>query len=166
MKTLILLSAIPGSGKSTWAKEYVKNHSNCYIVSSDDTRERVAGKVNCFTKEELVWKTFLDDINNYALSKEDVTVIADATNIKNEFREYYYKSTPGFDRHILVTFDIPYNVCLLQNKMRKAERVVPDYAMKRLSGQWEPVSDQVLSLYDEHIVVGTEFSPVLMGKKI
>ena len=35
MRTLILLSAIPGSGKSTWARKYQKEHQNTYIVASD-----------------------------------------------------------------------------------------------------------------------------------
>ena len=30
MKTLIMMSAIPASGKSTWSREYMANRENTY----------------------------------------------------------------------------------------------------------------------------------------
>ena len=78
MKTFILLSAIPGSGKSTWAKRYVSEHPGTRIVSSDDLRIEFGGKPNNFDHEDEVWKAFMDRIHEYG--KEDgSTVIADAT---------------------------------------------------------------------------------------
>ena len=41
MKTLMILSAIPASGKSTWAAKYQATHPNTYIVSSDQIRMEV-----------------------------------------------------------------------------------------------------------------------------
>jgi len=37
-KKLIVLSGIPGSGKSTYAQEYVLNHPRSAIVASDAIR--------------------------------------------------------------------------------------------------------------------------------
>jgi predicted kinase len=118
MRTLFVLSAIPGSGKSTWAKKYQKEHDNTYIVSSDEIRYEFFGKVNDFRNESLVWDTFLERINHYAETMENVTVIADATNLQNKYRRMYAELTPKFERHVLVRFEIPYNICLLQNQMR------------------------------------------------
>ena len=43
MKTLIVLSAMPGSGKSTWAKKYQEEHPHTLIISSDKIRYELTG---------------------------------------------------------------------------------------------------------------------------
>lgn len=156
MKTLILLSAIPGSGKSTWAREYQATHPHTHIVASDDVRTRVSGSAQNFTKEALVWETFLNDLNSF-LDEEDCTVIADSTNLQNRYRKYYFEQTPAFDKHILVVFNIPYETCLKQNKMRFGERVVPDDAMKSLAEEFEVPTQEIIDLYDEYILIGNPF---------
>ena len=153
MKTMILLSAIPGSGKSTWARAYQASHPNTHIVSSDEVRQRLTGELQNFSKEPLVWKTFLEDLNSFADSEEDVTVIADATNLQNAYRKFYFENTPKYDRHILVLFDVPYELCLKQNKMRSSDRIVPDHAMKLLHDEYEKPTEEILKLYDEVIFV-------------
>ena len=153
MATLILLSAIPGSGKSTWAREYKSAHPNTYIVSSDNVRKRLFGDAQNFGNEELVWKTYLEDLNIHAL--EDCVVIADATNLQNKYREYYYKMTPLFSKHVLVLFRIPFEICMLQNKMRS--RVVSDEAMRSLEAEYEEPTEEIISLYDEFIVVDESY---------
>lgn len=158
MRKMILLSAIPGSGKSTWAAKYQKANPNTYIVSSDEIRQELFGKAQDFRNEALVWQTYLERINGYATENEDVTVIADATNLQNKYRIMYHDLTPGFDRHELVVFELPYEVCLRQNKMRCSERIVPDYAMEKLRAEWEEVSEEVENLYDQVIFI-RNFSP-------
>jgi hypothetical protein len=96
MSTFILLSAIPGAGKSTWAKLYAKEHQGVHIVSSDDVRKAVTGNQQNFSQEPLVWKTFLDTINGFAKSEPSCTVIADSTNLNNKYRLYYRDMTPDF----------------------------------------------------------------------
>ena len=41
MKTLVMLSAIPASGKSTWAKWFKENNRNVVILNSDDIRMEI-----------------------------------------------------------------------------------------------------------------------------
>ncbi len=153
MKTFILLSAIPGSGKSTWARKYQELHPNTHIVSSDEIRLTLWGKPNDFRDEKKVWDTFLETINDYAAKEEQVTVIADATNLQNKYREMYFKATPSFDRHVLVLFKIPFEVCQMQNKMRAKDRIVPDAAMEKLKAEYEDPSDEIIAMYDEFIEI-------------
>ena len=156
MKTFILLSAIPGSGKSTWAKRYVSEHPGTRIVSSDDLRIEFGGKPNNFDHEDEVWKVFMDRIHEYG--KEDgSTVIADATMINNKFRKLYATNTPEFDRRILVVFDIPLEICLFQNKMREPNRIVPEYALRKMWNDFEKPNEEIISLYDEVITVTQKF---------
>ena len=156
MGTLILLSAIPGSGKSTWAKAYQKAHPNTYIVSSDDIRERLTGAVQNFEHEGLVWELFLKELR--AHENEDCTMIADATNLQNTYRRYYHQNTPGYDRHVLVLFDIPFERCMKFNKMREARRIVSDKGMQELRAEFEIPSQEVIDLYDEYLVVDENFN--------
>lgn len=166
VSTFILLSALPGSGKSTWSKKYKELHPNTYIISSDETRKRVAGSVNTFNKEPEVWEAFLKDIQSHGKLGGEDTVIADATNLTNEYRKFYRENTGDFDRHIIVYFDIPYEICLVQNRMREPERVVPDYAMERMKEEFEPLSEEVKAMYDEVIILGPDFiSPYIEALK-
>jgi predicted kinase len=153
MRTLIVLSAIPGSGKSTWAKKYQKEHANSFIVSSDDIRMEFFGAVNDFRDEKRVWDTFLKRINDYADSSNEITVIADATNLQNKYRRMYAELTPHFEKHVLIRFDIPYSICLLQNQMREQSKIVPEDAMKRLLDEMEEPDQATLAFYNEYHII-------------
>jgi predicted kinase len=153
MRTLLLLSALPGSGKTTWAKQYQKTHPHTFIVSSDDIRVEFFGKAQNFSNEPKVWSTFLDRLNGYSQKFDDVNVIADATNLQNKYRVMYTKLTPFFDKHILVLFDVPYEVCCFQNKLRSKDLIVTDEAMELLRKEYEEPTPEVLKLFDSVIVV-------------
>ncbi|MCR4562764.1 MAG: AAA family ATPase [Bacilli bacterium] len=153
MKKLLLLSGTPGSGKSTWANQYKATHENVFIVSSDDIRAELFGKPNDFRNEKLVWATYLNRINEYSKKYDEVTVIADATNLQNQYRRMYYEGTPGFEWHTLVVFNIPFEICLKQNKLREIDRVVPEEAMARLKAEYEVPSQEIIDLYDETLVI-------------
>ena len=157
MATFILLSAIPGSGKSTWARAYCEEHPNTYIIASDEIRIRLTGQTQDFRHENEVWATYLHDINSYVEADPDCTVIGDSTNLKNEYRLFYCKNTPKFDKHILVVFNIPLDVCLLQNRMRPADRIVPDKAVKRMYEAFEVPSQEVMDAYDEVLFIGKSY---------
>ena len=159
MRKLILLSAIPGSGKSTWAKKYAHEHPNTFIIASDEVRIEIAGEAQNFDHEEEVWRVFLERINEYADRYEDCNVIADATNLQNRFRAFYAKETPKFDKHVLVVFHIPLDVCLKQNLIRPADRIVPEDAMRNMAKEFEEPNEEVYELYDE-IVFVEKFSHV------
>lgn len=153
MKTCIVLSAIPGSGKSTWARHYQAEHPETYIVSSDDLREELYGSATNFKHEKELWDTYLNRLQGIAEKGDNVVAIADATNLQNKYRIFYNENTPQFDRHILVIFDLPYEECERQNKLRVGERVVPDYAMASLRKEFEQPSKEVYDLYDEVIII-------------
>lgn len=156
MRTLYLLSGIPGSGKSTWAKFFQSSHPNAKIVSSDQIRVSLFGTRKCFDAEGKVWSIFLQDLQRYSASPE-AEVIADATNLTNHYRLYYRQNTPGYDRHVLVVFDTPYPVAQQRNASRPESQVVPPAAMDSLEKEWEEPSEEVLSQYDETIHVGADF---------
>ena len=153
MKTFILLSAVAGCGKSTWAKMYADRHQNAKIVASDELRKELAGSYQNFEHEDEVWETFFGRINEYA--KEDVdelTVIGDATNLKNVYRLKALNLIKGYDRRVLIVIKKPLDVILKQNKMRPAEKIVPEPVVRSMFNSFEEPSEEVLDGFDEYCV--------------
>ena len=118
MKTLIILSAMPGSGKSTWAKKFQEEHPDAFIVSSDEIRFELTGQTQDFSKQKEVWELFSLRIHEYANKYDDVTVILDALNDLNVLREKYVKDNPEFDRYELVLFPRTEEQIRFYNKQR------------------------------------------------
>ena len=153
MKTLIILSAMPGSGKSTWAKRYQEEHSHTLIVSSDQIRFEVTGQLQDFSRQKEVWELFSLRIHEYAKRYDDVTVILDALTYLNVLREKYVKENPEFDKYVLVLFPRTVEQIRYFNKQRKESSVVPDDQLELLINKWEEPSPQIIKLFDEIIEV-------------
>lgn len=148
-----MLSAIPASGKTTWAKEYQQNHPNTYIVSSDDIRLEVThGNYQDHTRQKEVWELFDKRIHEYA-KNEDATVILDALNDTNEVRLKYLTTTPEFDKKILVLFPSTYEKSKKYNGMREEEVRVPENILIGLVNKFEEPNEEVLKYIDEVKVV-------------
>ena len=152
MKTLIMLSAIPASGKSTWAKEYQQNHPNTYIVSSDDIRVEICGNYKDHSRQDEVWALFEKRIHEYG-EIENATVILDALNDVNPVRLKYLSTTPEFDKKILVLFPSNLEKSQKYNGMREEDVRVPSDILVGLVNKFEAPSDEVLKYVDEVIEV-------------
>ena len=149
MKTLIMLSAIPAAGKSTWAKEYKDTHPNTYIVSSDEVRMEVTnGDFQDHSRQKEVWELFEKRIHEYG-QIENATVILDALNDVNEVRLKYLSTTPEFDKKILVLFPSTYKKSQQYNSLREEAVRVPEDILIGLVNKFEAPSKEVLALVDE-----------------
>lgn len=152
MKTLMVLSAIPASGKSTWARNYQMTHENVKIVSSDKIREEVTGCLTDYSKQALVWETFDKRIKEYA-KEDNVTVLLDALNDLNSLRVRYVENNPEFDKYVLVIFKYNPEHSLHYNSLRTDDSRVPDEAMKNLIAKFEQPDKETLSHFDEAYLV-------------
>ena len=154
MKTLIMLSAIPASGKTTWAKEYQRTHDNCYIVNSDDVRMEVTnGNYQDHSRQKEVWELFERRIHEYALKDDNITVILDALNDTNEVRLKYLTTTPEFDKKILILFPSTYEKSSKYNGERDEKVRVPENILVGLVNKFEEPNQEVLNIVDEVITV-------------
>ena len=154
MKTLIMLSAIPASGKTTWAKKYKDEHPNTFIISSDEVRMEVThGDYQDFSKQDIVWKLFESRIHEYAKENENCTVILDALNDSNEIRMKYLATTPEFDRKVLVLFPNTYERSSHYNGYREEAVRVPENVLVGLCNKFEMPNEQVKNIVDEIIEV-------------
>ena len=153
MKTLIILTGAPGSGKSTWAKEYVKTHQNTYIISSDAIRYEVTGCFNDHTRQPEVWALFEKRIKEYANKDENVTVILDALCDLNSLRIKYVKENPEYNKYVLVVFPRTFEYVQKFNKMRDQEVWVPDDILRQLYDKYEKPSAEALGYFNEVLIV-------------
>ena len=154
MKTLIMLSAIPASGKTTWAKKYQDEHPNTFIISSDEVRMEVThGDYQDFSKQDIVWKLFESRIHEYAKDNENCTVILDALNDSNEIRMKYLATTPEYDKKVLVLFPNTYERSSHYNGYREEAVRVPENVLVGLCNKFEMPNEQVKNIVDEIIEV-------------
>ena len=149
MKTLIMLSAVPASGKTTWAKRYQVEHPNTYIVNSDDIRMEVThGNYQDHTRQKEVWELFEKRIHEYG-AIPDCTVILDALNDVNPVRLKYLSTTPEFDKKILILFPTTLDRSKFYNGQRDEKVRVPEQILVELNHKFEEPNEEVLKLVDE-----------------
>ena len=149
MKTLIMLSAVPASGKTTWAKRYQAEHPNTYIVNSDDIRMEVThGNYQDHTRQKEVWELFEKRIHEYG-AIPDCTVILDALNDVNPVRLKYLSTTPEFDKKILILFPTTLDRSKFYNGQRDEKVRVPEQILVELNHKFEEPNDEVFSSINE-----------------
>ena len=150
MKVLLVLCAIPGAGKSTWAKHYKINHKdeNVFIVSSDEIRKELTGVYSNLEHEKDVWEIYFKRINILRDSNPNCTIIADSTNIINKHRQIL-GNLPGFDKKVLVVISKELPVILERNRQRDRAKYVPEAAIKEMWDEWEKVDEETAKLFDE-----------------
>ena len=147
MNRLIVLSGVPGSGKSYFSsmlKQALKKH--VYIISSDALRLAILGNQQDLSEDELVWKIYYDLIRVYSVDK-DGTVILDATHSKKVYRLDNIKPYKHlYDQVDLVCFRLDKELVLEQNKDR--ENPIPKENLLKLIEQFEMPDDEEREFYN------------------
>ena len=153
MRICYILSSIPGSGKTTWAKNFKACNLNTFIVSSDEIRKELGGTYQYFKEEERVWKIFFSRGNKIAKEHKDCNVILDSTCINDYYRHLYFMKTNAFDKHVLVLFDVPFSECRKRNKNRIIEKQVPDFAFDDLLKRFKKPSKEIIEEFDDYLII-------------
>lgn len=120
MSKLVVLSGVPGSGKSyicDLLKKIKKKH--VYVVSSDAIRTMILGDQQDLSADKLMWKMFYELPKVYALDK-DAVVLLDACHATPEIRTNNIKELiPLFDDVTLVMYDLDKELVYNQNIRRE-----------------------------------------------
>lgn len=149
MKTLIMLSAIPASGKSTWARRFKAEHDNVIILNSDELRMEVThGNYHDHSHQKEVWELFEKRIHEYG-QIENITLILDALNDVNEVRLKYLTTTPEFAKKILVLFPSNLEKSKRLNGERDPNVRVPDGILEGLVQKFKEPNEEVLNNINE-----------------
>jgi len=123
MSKIIILIGVAGSGKSTWAFEYVNNNPDTVIVSRDSMRKTLFGYddknlkdyyLTEITQTENVISEFIDLMVRKAI-KLGKDVIVDNTNLQMSYISHYKNFGVPLQ---LRFFDVDINDCLERDKNR------------------------------------------------
>ena len=154
MNRLIVLSGVPGSGKSYFSNALMKDkEKHVYIISSDQLRKEITGHQQDLSQDELVWKLFYSLARSYSEDKDGI-VILDATNAKKEYRYDNIKQYKDlYDEIDLVCFQISKDLVLKQNRER--EFPIPEDALLRLIDAFEMPGEAEKEFFD-HIDIVTD----------
>jgi len=135
MAKVILLKGLPASGKTTWAKEYMKTHPNTKRVNKDDLRAMIDDGVWDGKREKFILQ-IRDDIIVNAL-KKGFDIIVDDTNFSQKHETRIKAITPK-DTEIVINDEF-LNVSLVE-------------CLQRDKGREHPVGKEVIQgMYNQFI---------------
>lgn len=117
MQRVIILKGLPGSGKSTWAREFVKGKKDWVIVNRDSLRN-MRGDYWIVQQEDLMteWEDFC--VKSTILA--GLNVIIDATNLNQKVLNKWKNiaSDNSLEAEILM-FDTPLEECIRRDLGRE-----------------------------------------------
>ncbi len=164
MSKLVVLSGIPGSGKSYFSKLLRKKKvGHVYIISSDALRDMVTGSQRNLSEEKLMWKMFYDLAKVYSADTRGVVVL-DATNTCVEYRVGNIKPLKSFfDEVDLVVFNVPKEKVMEQNLDR--EFPIPEVILEEYYDNFVPPQKEDYEFFNNvYVTIGSDLEEVV--KKI
>lgn len=133
MSQLICLAGIPGSGKTTWALEFLKMNPDFLYFSPDVYYERINGDDTIRDHTFEIWMSMFRDIHTAELAGRNVLI--DSDNLTYAQRNQWIEWFPNFDIHLLLFLEEDFNVCLERVKNRR--RTIPEKVMRKKLWKWE-----------------------------
>lgn len=125
---LILLCGCPGSGKSTFSKEFVKNNKEYYRICRDDMRLMFSQSQFLDKTGEEIITQFTEDVVLDLLLYYGKNVILDQTNCKLSYIQKWESYTSNIK---IKLFDESLDVLLERNNNRTTDKV-PEEVIKNM----------------------------------
>ncbi len=148
----VLMVGVPGSGKTTHARELVERMAfggPVAYICPDDLRLAHCGDASDQSKNGWIFGTALPALMKDAASRGDQIVI-DATNVTRKARAPLLElaTTLGYRREVHVMV-VPLKVCLSRNAAR--DRIVPPEVIQRMLAQYqEPDLNEGIDSIERH----------------
>lgn len=136
MAILRIMVGIPGSGKSTYAKEIQRDYQNWVVNSSDAIREELYGNEDDQSHNNEIFNTMLR--RTVAALYAGMNCIYDATNLSAKRRANLIKEICRQVKDVhyeAVVMATPIDNCLVRNAAR--ERSVPTYVIFSMLKRFE-----------------------------
>jgi len=139
MRTLYILHGFFGSGKSTWARNFSKEHPDTKIVSADSFRTMLNG--------EYEYVVELDNVINlrmkntiYNLFANGYSVIVDVGNLSKSRRSDWMRIQT--DKRIAVVFPQKDKQWHIKNSSAKPHTANWDYIWDAEHKSYEPINEK------------------------
>lgn len=161
MLTLSILCGVPGSGKTTYAREHLCPYNE--YVSRDEIRFQLLGPDDdYFAQENIVWGEFVRQIAAH-LNRGQNTV-ADCTNLTPKARKRLLDAlsilvNESFTIHYYA-WHVSLDICLARNAQREGRAKVPQTQVKNMFNFYSPPT------YEEDERISIIFSVDQDGKVV
>ena len=114
MATLYIMSGIPGSGKTTYAKKHLPH---AVYIGSDAIRKELYGKEMTIRGNWMIHRLMIERAYSNLKAGRDVAV--DSVHGSRDARRRYYRILPPGAKITAIYMDIPVSVALSNNRKRK-----------------------------------------------
>ena len=142
MKTYIMLVGLPGSGKSTWTKNFLEGIPYSYsVLSSDHFIEMEAARLSTtytdiFGEYVGTAMKLLREKTAAAFSDGVEVVVQDQTNMNEKTRAKKLAEVPIGYRRIAVYFEVEENE-LKRRLAARPDKFIPDHVIKSMKDSYE-----------------------------
>lgn len=150
MAKLIMLKGIPGSGKSAWAEQYIKEHPETKRVNNDTLRLMLDNGKWSKEREKHI-SVLRETMIDYFLSN-NISVIVDNLNLSPKHEAHYTQVAKKYNAEFIVTsfLDVPLHVCIERDSKRTG---VAQVGSKVIFGHWKR--------FVEPLIVKPVYNPLL-----
>ena len=131
--TLTVLVGLPGSGKSTFAKQRIEDNPRAVWLSSDAIRERLYGDPGCQKDPHKVFDIMQEEAITALNNGFDV--IYDATSVTRKSRRGILEKVPKHVRKECVIVWAPLDICIARDEDR--ERTVGFEVINKMLRRFE-----------------------------
>lgn len=135
--TIYITVGLPGSGKTTYAKEFIKGKDIEYL-SSDELRAVFGKSQEDQNVTPQVFNHIKKKVDEYLKDGKDVLV--DATSVNRRERSDYINTAKKYGANVVVfVFKMDRDGLLARNKKRGEEggRIVPDFVIDKMLNKYE-----------------------------
>lgn len=140
LKVFILIG-LPGSGKSTWAKEFIRKNENFVRISRDGFRFMLKEMPVCEPKIEDLITDLVATTAIKALNKKQ-NIILDNTHLKAKYINPIVKLVEEYADVEFMLFDVSVEKCIERDKLR--ERIVGEDVIKKLNKDFKNLKETFL----------------------
>ncbi|QBO62918.1 putative polynucleotide kinase [Escherichia phage vB_EcoM_G2469] len=140
MKKIILTVGCPGSGKSTWAREFIAKNPGFFNINRDDYRQSIMGHEERdeykYTKKKESIVTYMQHDAAHMILCQDGTkgVIISDTNLNPERRLAWEEYAKQWGHEVVYqVFDVPWTELVKRNS-RRGSKAVPIDVLRSMYG--------------------------------
>lgn len=140
MRLLVVLSGLPGSGKSFFASSLPPSKDRL-VIEEDAVRERLYGSGRPYSMNG-VKDAMAEEASAFLQSHPNGTVYLDSAHLLSRDRLAALEGVLHWDKAVLLWFSTLVEVCRARNAARPAERRVPDGVFAFMESSFEPPSKE------------------------